>query len=69
MPGIRKLTAYFILNLTFSPLFSNTPSDSVLTGFKIDHVKIAVKDWKPPSGNTKNWAFPSNRADCTKTAF
>ena len=44
MPGIRRLTAYFILNLTFSPLFSNTPSNSVLTGFKIDHVNIAVKD-------------------------
>ena len=44
MPGIRELTTCFILNLTFSPLFSNTPSDSALTGFKIDHVNIAVKD-------------------------
>ena len=44
MPGIRKLTICFILNLTLSPLFSNTPSDSLLHGFKIDHVNIAVKD-------------------------
>jgi len=44
MPGIRVLTTCFILNLTLSPLFSNTPSDSVLTGFKIDHVNIAVQD-------------------------
>ena len=44
MPGSRELTACSILNLTFSPLFSNTPSDSLLTGLKIDHVNIAVKD-------------------------
>ena len=46
MPGIKKLTVCFILNLTFSPLFSQTSSESVLTALKIDHVNIAVQDLK-----------------------
>lgn len=57
MPGIRELTTYFILNLTLSPLFSTPPSDSVLTGFKIDHVNIAVKDLEAAKGQYKKLGF------------
>ena len=57
MPGIRKFTTCFILNLTLSPLFSNTPSDSVLTGLKIDHVNIAVKDLETARRQYENLGF------------